>query len=37
VLEYRYIKAGRREDWLPRVRKRSRDGRVTVVATVARR
>jgi len=37
VLEYRYIKADRREDWLPRVRKVSRDGKVTVVATVNQR
>ncbi len=37
VLEYRHIKADRREDWLPRVRKVSRDGQATVVATVDRR
>jgi hypothetical protein len=37
VLEYRYIEADRREDWLPRVRKVSRDGRVAVIATVERR
>jgi streptogramin lyase len=36
VLEYRYIEADRREDWLPRVRKVSREGRVTVIATVER-
>jgi hypothetical protein len=34
VLEYRYIKVERAQDWLPRVRKVSRDGTVTVVATV---
>ncbi len=37
VLEYRYIESDRREDWLPRVRKVSRDGKVTVLATVDRR
>jgi hypothetical protein len=37
VLEYRYIEADRREDWLPRVRRVSREGRVTVIATVDRR
>jgi hypothetical protein len=37
VLEYRYIQADRREDWIPRVRKVSRDGRVTVLASVERR
>ena len=37
VLEYRYIESERREDWLPRVRKVSRDGKVTVLATVGRR
>jgi hypothetical protein len=34
VLEYRYINAERREDWLPRVRKVSREGKVTVLATI---
>ncbi len=37
VLEYRYIESERREDWLPRVRKVSREGKVTVLATVDRR
>jgi len=37
VLEYRYIESERREDWLPRVRKLSRDGKVTVFATGDRR
>jgi sugar lactone lactonase YvrE len=37
VLEYRYIEAERREDWLPRVRKVSKDGAVSVVATVGPR
>lgn len=37
VLEYRHIKAQRREDWNPRVRKVGRDGKVTVMATVERR
>lgn len=34
VLEFRYIKVKRAEEWLPRVRKVSQDGTVTVVATV---
>jgi sugar lactone lactonase YvrE len=34
VLEYLLTDTHRREDWLPRVRKVSRDGSVTVVATV---
>ena len=37
VLEYRHIGADRREDWLPRLRKVSRDGRVSVLTTVVRR
>jgi hypothetical protein len=37
VLEYRYIETERREDWLPRVRKVSRDGKVSIIATVERR
>lgn len=37
VLEYRFIKSERREDWLPRVRKLARGGRVTTLATVDRR
>jgi hypothetical protein len=37
VLEYLHVKAERREDWRPRVRKVSREGKVTVVATVDRR
>ncbi len=37
VLEYRYIESERREDWLPRVRKVSRDGKVSVIAAVERR
>jgi hypothetical protein len=37
VLEYRYIESERREDWLPRVRKLSRDGKVSIVAVVERR
>ena len=37
VLEYRYIESEQREDWLPRVRKVSREGKVTVLATVDRR
>lgn len=37
VLEYRFIEARRREDWLPRVRKVSREGAVTVIAKVDRR
>src|SRR5262249_38836406 len=36
-LEYRSIESGRREDWLPRVRKVSRDGKVSLVAAVERR
>jgi len=34
VLEFRHIEVERAKDWLPRVRKLSRDGTVTVVATV---
>ena len=34
VLEYRHIKVERPADWLPRVRKVSRDGTVTTIATV---
>jgi hypothetical protein len=34
VLEFRYIKVERAQDWLPRVRRVSRDGSVTVIATV---
>jgi hypothetical protein len=37
VLEYRYIETERREDWLPRVRKVSRDDKVSIIATVERR
>lgn len=37
VLEYRHIKAERREAWLPRVRKLTSDGRATVIAAVERR
>jgi hypothetical protein len=37
VLEYRYIESERREDWLPRVRKVTRDGKVSTVAAVERR
>ena len=37
VLEYRYIESERREDWLPRVRKVSRDGKVSIIAAVERR
>lgn len=37
VLEYDYIKTTRREDWLPRVRKLSPDGTITVVARVEKR
>lgn len=37
VLEYRYIPAGRREEWVPRVRKISQNGEVTTLATVERR
>ena len=36
VLEYWYPKSERREDWIPRVRKLSRDGKVTVIASVRR-
>jgi hypothetical protein len=36
VLEYWYPKSERREDWIPRVRKLSRDGNVTVIASVRR-
>jgi hypothetical protein len=36
VLEYWSIKAESREAWIPRVRKLSRDGKVTVLATVRR-
>ncbi len=34
VLEYDYIKAERREDWLPRVRKVSADGTISVLGRV---
>ncbi|MEW5899971.1 MAG: hypothetical protein AB1715_00745 [Acidobacteriota bacterium] len=37
VLEYRYIEVERAEDWLPRVRRISRDGEVSVVASVDKR
>lgn len=37
VLEYRYILTDVRQNWLPRVRKVSREGKVTVVATVMQR
>jgi hypothetical protein len=37
LLEYRYTASERREDWFPRVRKLSPEGKVTVIATVARR
>jgi len=36
VLEYRYIQATSRTDWVPRVRKLTPDGTVTVVAEVTR-
>ncbi len=36
VLEYLLTDSHQREDWLPRVRKISRDGSVTVVATVTK-
>ena len=36
VLEYRHIKAERREEWIPRVRKLSRGGTASVIATVRR-
>jgi hypothetical protein len=34
VLEFLYIDVERREDWLPRVRKVSKDGTVTTLATI---
>ena len=37
VLEYRYIESERREDWLPRVGKVTRDGKVSTIAAVERR
>jgi hypothetical protein len=37
LLGYRFIQAERRGDWLPRVRKISRDGEVSIVATVERK
>jgi hypothetical protein len=37
VLEYDYIEAERREDWLPRVRKLAADGTVTVLAQIKSR
>lgn len=37
VLEYWFVKSDRREDWLPRVRKLSRDGKATVIAAVQRK
>ena len=37
VLEYRHVETDRREDWFPRVRKISRDGKVAVLATVSQR
>ena len=36
VLEYLHIKAERREDWIPRIRKLSRGGTASVIATVRR-
>jgi hypothetical protein len=36
VLEYLHIKAERREEWIPRVRKLSRGGTASVIATVRR-
>ena len=36
VLEDWFVKGERRADWIPRVRKLSRDGKATVVATVKR-
>jgi hypothetical protein len=36
VLEYRHIKAERREEWIPRIRKLSRGGTASVIATVRR-
>jgi hypothetical protein len=36
VLEYWFVKSERRKDWIPRVRKLSRDGTVSVIATVRR-
>jgi hypothetical protein len=36
VLEYLHIKADRREEWVPRVRKLSRGGTASVIATVRR-
>ncbi|MGD9724462.1 MAG: DUF2231 domain-containing protein [Pirellulales bacterium] len=37
VLEYDYVEAQRREDWLPRVRKLAADGTVTVIGQVKSR
>jgi hypothetical protein len=37
VLEYRHIEVERAQEWLPRLRKRSRDGTVTVLAAVTDR
>jgi len=37
VLEYRYVESKRREDWLPRVRRVNRDGKVSIIAAVERR
>jgi len=37
VLEYWFVKAERREEWLPRVRRVSRDGKAVVIAKVERR
>lgn len=37
VLEYLHTQSDDRREWLPRVRKLSRDGKVTVLATVERR
>lgn len=34
VLEYGYVETTRREDWLPRARKISREGTVPVLATL---
>ena len=36
VLEYTNANAGPNSGWLPRVRKMARDGKVTILATVAR-
>ncbi len=36
VLEYLHIAATRREEWLPRVRKLSADGKVSLVCSIER-